>query len=117
MEDSLPTMLFIGRSRCATALADRACHPEGMCWCAALDRTRDAMRLAPLTWGVEKRTLLLSEEPPDTIPISHKSCHSAPQMLACESQITSVVLLRPIDLMYRATCPAFSRTFVPSHDT
>ena len=58
----------IGRSRCATALADRACYPEGICWCAALDRTRHAMRLAPLTWGMEKRTLLLSEEHPDTIP-------------------------------------------------
>ncbi len=30
---------------------------------------------------------------------------------------TSVVLLRTIDLMCRATCTAFSRTFVPSHDT
>ena len=35
-------------------------------WCAALDRTRNVMRLAPMTWGIEKRMLFLSEERTNT---------------------------------------------------
>jgi hypothetical protein len=44
----------IGRSRCATALADRACHPEGICWCAALDRVREAVRQPHASIDVEQ---------------------------------------------------------------
>jgi hypothetical protein len=43
------------------------------------------MRLAPLTWGRDERTLCLSEERPDTIPILHKLCHSTPQTFVSES--------------------------------
>jgi len=31
---------------------------EGILWCAALDRMRDAVRLLPLTWGMDGRTLV-----------------------------------------------------------
>ena len=40
------------------------------------------MRLPPLTWSLDGRTLLLSEERTNTIPIAHKSCHSAAPMLS-----------------------------------
>jgi hypothetical protein len=38
--------------------ADRACPPGGILSCAALDRMRDAVRLPPLTWGMDGHTLL-----------------------------------------------------------
>jgi hypothetical protein len=44
------------------------------------------MCLTPLTWGLDERTLLPSEERPDTILILHEPCHNAPQTLASESQ-------------------------------
>src|SRR4029453_9085747 len=60
--------------------------PEGILSCTAVDRTRDAVRLPPWTWGMDGRTLFPSEERTDTILIPHKPCHSAPQTLACESE-------------------------------
>ena len=45
---------------------------EGMLLCAALGRTRHTVRLPPLTWSLDGRTLLLSEERTNTIPILHK---------------------------------------------
>jgi hypothetical protein len=44
------------------------------------------MCLTPLTWGLDERTLLPSEERPDTILILHEPCHNAPQTLAYERQ-------------------------------
>src|SRR5215475_11166326 len=55
---------------------------EGILWCAALDRTRHTVRLPPLTWSLDERTLFLSEEHINTIPIAHKPCHSAAPMLS-----------------------------------
>src|SRR5262245_3681286 len=43
---------------------------EGIPWCAALGRTWHTVRLAPLTWSMDGRTLLLSEERTNTIPIA-----------------------------------------------
>ena len=40
------------------------------------------MRLPPLTWSLDGRTLLPSEERTNTIPIAHKPCHSAAPMLS-----------------------------------
>src|SRR5262249_1895153 len=53
---------------------------EGILWCAALEGTRHTVRLPPLTWSLDGRTLLLSEERTNTIPIAHKPCHSAAPM-------------------------------------
>jgi len=38
--------------------------------------------LPPLTWSMDERTLLLSEEHTDTISIAYKPCHSAAPMLS-----------------------------------
>jgi hypothetical protein len=43
---------------------------EGIPWCAALGRTRHTVRLAPLPWSLDGRTLFLSEERTNTIPIA-----------------------------------------------
>jgi hypothetical protein len=55
---------------------------EGIFWCAALGRTRHTVRLPPLTWSLDGRTLFLSEEHTNTIPIVHTPCHSAAPMLS-----------------------------------
>src|SRR4029453_7004966 len=39
---------------------------EGIPWCAALGRTRHTVRLAPLPWSLDGRTLFLSEERTNT---------------------------------------------------
>ena len=53
---------------------------ERILWCAALGRTRHTVRLPPLTWSMDGRTLLRSEERTDTIPIANQPCHSAAPM-------------------------------------
>ena len=66
---------------------------EGILWGAALGRTRHTVPLPPLTWSMDARTLLLSEERTDTIPILHTPCHSAAPMLSLPGLAPFVELL------------------------
>ena len=66
---------------------------ERILWCAALGRTRHTVRLPPLTWSLDGRTLLLSEERTNTIPIAHKPCYSAAPLLSLPGLVPFVELL------------------------
>jgi hypothetical protein len=74
----------IVRSRCATALADRVCPLGGGTLVCRVGQNAGHV-LTPLTRGLDERTLLPSEERPDTILILHEPCHNTPQTLACQS--------------------------------
>jgi hypothetical protein len=82
-----------------------------------LDRKRHTVCLPPLTWSMDGRTLLPSEERTDTIPILHKTCHSAAPILSLRWLATSVELLSTIDLMCRATNPSARVVCQLPHDT
>jgi hypothetical protein len=66
---------------------------EGRLWGAASGRTRPTVRLAPLPWSLEGRTLCLLEERPRTISIVHKPCHSAAPLLSLPGLAPFVELL------------------------
>src|ERR1700757_1759042 len=66
---------------------------EGILWGAALGRTRHTVRLTPLTWSMDGRTLLLLEERTNTISILHNPCHSAAPMLSLPGLAPFVELL------------------------
>jgi hypothetical protein len=51
------------------------------------------VRLAPLTWSLDGRTLFLSEERTNTIPIVPKPCRSAAPMLSLPGLAAFVELL------------------------
>ena len=71
---------------------------------------RPSMSLAPvLTCGRDARTLFVSKERRNTILILHEPCHSGAQPLVLRVRIPSVIPLRPIYLMCRATGAAVRR--------
>src|SRR6266487_498972 len=66
---------------------------EGILSCAALDRMRDAVRLPPLTRGMDARTLLASEERTDTISHIAQTVPQCSSDARLRESATSVVRL------------------------
>jgi hypothetical protein len=93
-----PQALDTAKRACTKSLRDSfglttLVRLEGILWCAALGRTRHTVRLPPLTWSLDGRTLFLSEKRTNTIPILHKPCHSAAPMLSLPGLAPFVELL------------------------
>jgi hypothetical protein len=106
-------------ARCTKSLRDSfglttLVRLERILWCAALGRTRNTVRLPPLTWGMDGRTLLRSEERTDTIPIAHTPCHSAapmrslPWLALFVERLSTTNAIRSAQGWVRAHCGALS---------
>ena len=70
-----------------------------------------------LTDDMDGGTLVVWKERGDTILMLDKPCHSASPSLARQEPATSVVLLRPMDLLWRAASPSAGAVCPLSHDT
>ena len=88
--------------------ADKRCPGSGIPRQSGYGRPSTSL-VPVLTCGRDSRTLFVSKERRNTILILHEPCHSAAQPLVLCVRIPSMISLRPIYLMCRATGAAVRR--------